>query len=108
MAENTAYAIIQTGSKQYRVAEGDIIDVDLLGVETGQVVEFNQVLFVSQSGKQEVGLPYVNQCVVKGELMGEVRGDKVVAYKYSRRANYRRKVGHRQDYSRVKITSIAR
>lgn len=99
------YAIIETGGKQYRVTKGDVIDVELLTVE-GNQVEFKQVLFLNDGSQVKVGLPNLPECTVMGELLGESKGPKVVAFKYKRRKNFRRKVGHRQKYSRVKITDI--
>lgn len=100
-------AIIQTGGKQVRVSEGDIIDVELLKNVDGDKVKFEEVLLVGEEANTKVGQPFVEGCVVEGELMGEVKGPKVIAFKYKRRKSYHRKVGHRQRYSRVKITSIA-
>jgi len=101
-----SYAIIESGSKQYRVQQGDIIDVELLGIEAGEAVEFSKVLFRTDGAEMQVGTPTLSDCIVKAEIMGEIRGPKVTAFKYKRRKNYRRKIGHRQDYSRVKITQI--
>ncbi len=100
------YAIIKTGGKQYRVQQGDVIEVELLKNEEGQV-EFKEVLFFNDGSSVKIGVPVVENCLVKGELMGEIKGPKVIAFKYKRRKNYRRKVGHRQRYSRVKITEIS-
>ncbi|MDR3625059.1 MAG: 50S ribosomal protein L21 [Chlamydiales bacterium] len=100
------YAIIATGGKQYRVEKGDVIDVELLGQEVDSAVEFNEVLFIGNGSTTKVGDPHIGGSIVKGELVDEVKGPKVVAFKYKRRKNYRRKVGHRQRYSRVKITDI--
>ncbi len=99
------YAIIETGGKQYRVEKGDVIDVELLGAEKGPV-EFKHVLFLNTGNATKIGTPYVAASVVKGDLLEEVKGDKVIAFKYKRRKPVRRKVGHRQRYSRVKITEI--
>ena len=99
------YAIIETGGKQYRVQEGDIIDVELLG--TDQAVTFDRVLLLQDGNAPQIGLPHLPNCIVHAELLGETKGPKVIAYKYKRRHNYRRTVGHRQRYSRVKITKIA-
>jgi large subunit ribosomal protein L21 len=99
------YAIIQTGGKQYRVETGDVIDVELL--EGSGVLTFDQVFFVFDGAKSHVGVPVVPGFVVKGELLGETKGEKVISFKYKKRKNYHRKVGHRQRYSRVKITEIA-
>lgn len=101
------YAIIQTGSKQYEVRQGDIIDVELLdNVSQDQEVVFENVLFTFDGSRASVGTPVVANALVKGTLLGEVRGEKVVAYKYKRRKNYHRKTGHRQNYLRVKISSL--
>ncbi|EPP35468.1 ribosomal protein L21 [Chlamydia ibidis] len=101
------YAIIQTGSKQYQVRKGDVIDVELLdGVSEGQEVTFKEVLFAFDGSKAFVGAPVVSTACVKGELLAQVRGEKVFAYKYKRRKNYHRKVGHRQNYLRVRISDL--
>ena len=99
------YAIIETGGKQMRVSEGDIIDVELLGQENGSV-EFDHVLFINDGNTIQVGTPHLANVRVQGELLGEEKGPKVINFKYKRRKNYRRRVGHRQRYSRVKITKI--
>lgn len=104
------YAIMQSGSKQYRVEEGDIIDVELLGakseVKPGQAHVFKEVLFVQEESKAQVGLPFVEGCVVQGEILGETKGPKVISFKIKRRKNCRKKIGHRQKYARVRITAI--
>ncbi len=100
------YAIIESGSKQYRVEEGDIIDVELLEAGKDGKVELKNVLFLQKESSVKIGSPFVKNSVVHAELVGEVRGPKVVAYKYKKRKGYRRKVGHRQDYLRIKITAI--
>ena len=100
------YAIIETGGKQYRVEKGDIIDVELLNAKAGEKVEFKHVLFVNNAGSVKIGNPHVAKSSVQGELMQEVKGPKEVAFKYKQRKPFRRKVGHRQRYARVKITEI--
>ncbi len=99
------YAIIETGGKQYRVQEGDELDVELLNQEGA--VTFDKVLFFTDGTTPRIGQPHVPQCMVHGEILGIEKGPKVIAFKYKRRKNYRRTVGHRQKYSRVKITKIA-
>ena len=99
------YAIIKTGGKQYRIKKGDIINVELLK-ESEQHVEFKEVLFFSDGNHSAMGDPFLNKYLVKGEVLGKVKSPKIIAFKYKRRKNYRRKVGHRQKYSRVKITDI--
>jgi large subunit ribosomal protein L21 len=101
------YAIIESGGKQYRVEKGDVIDVELLESGTEQKVEFKRVLFLNTGTAAKVGTPYVDRSIVHGELVQEVKGPKVIAFKYKRRKPIRRKVGHRQRYSRVKITEIS-
>jgi ribosomal protein L21 len=100
------YAIIKTGGKQYRVAVGDVIDVELLNEDVGSEVKFNDVLFVNNGAKTIVGEPNVSGCTVSGELIDLVGGPKVTSVKYIP-GNHRKKIGHRQHYSRVKITQIA-
>jgi large subunit ribosomal protein L21 len=99
------YAIIETGGKQYRVEKGDVIDIELLEVE-GDKIEFTNVLFLNNGSAPKVGLPHVAGSTVTAELLQAVRGPKVLNFKYKKRSNYRRKVGHRQNYLRVKITEI--
>lgn len=99
------YAIIETGGKQYRVEEGDELEVELL--ETDANFKFDKVLLVHDGKAPQVGKPYVNGFAVHAEILGETKGPKVIAFKYKRCKNYRRLVGHRQKYSRVKITKIA-
>lgn len=106
------FAIVKTGGKQYRVEEGDIIDVELLNDLDGNTeVVFEEVLFLcdgeeDKSESHVVGTPTVPKCVVRGELIGEVRGPKVIAYKFRRRKDSHTKKGHRQYRHRVRITQI--
>ena len=100
------YAIIKKGSKQYRVAKGDFIDVDLLPHENNAQVEFEDVLFLNNGETSIVGTPNITGCVVKGILVQNIQGPKVIAFKYKRRKNNHRKVGHRAQYSRIKIEEI--
>lgn len=100
------YAIIETGGKQYRVEKGDIIDVELLEEKPGDAVQFKNVLFINHAGATKIGNPFLAASTVQGELMQEVKGPKEIAFKYKKRKPFRRKVGHRQRYARVKITEI--
>ena len=94
------YAIIATGGKQYKVAEGDIINVEKLGVEAGQTVTFDTVLVVND-GDVKIGSGNVSATVI-----GDVKGKKVIVYKYKRKTGYHNKNGHRQSYTKVKIDKI--
>ncbi|SCA63325.1 50S ribosomal protein L21 [Chlamydiales bacterium SCGC AG-110-M15] len=101
-------AIFRFKGKQYKVKAGDVIDVDLFDAADDKAIEFGEVLFVNDGDKKHVGAPCVSGFVVKGELLQEcVKGEKVISYKFKRRQNYHRKMGHRQKYTRVKITEIA-
>jgi large subunit ribosomal protein L21 len=100
------FAVIKTGGKQYRVAAKDVIRVAKLAGEPGQVVTFDQVLMVTNDNGTEIGVPTVADAAVSGELVEHVRGEKVIAFKKRRRQNSRRKRGHRQDYTVVRITGI--
>jgi large subunit ribosomal protein L21 len=99
------FAVIKTGGKQYRVVAEDVLRVDRLEGEPGAVVEFGEVLVVG-GDTPVVGAPTVTGATVAGELLDHVRGPKVIAFKKRRRKNSRRKRGHRQEYSLVRITEI--
>ena len=99
------YAIIETGGKQYRIEKGDVIDVELLKTEEEQIT-FKEVLLFNDGKKSKVGTPHIENCTVSGQILQEIKGPKVIAFKYKRRQNYKKKIGHRQKYSRVKITDI--
>lgn len=101
-----AHAVIKTGSKQYRVQEGDILDVELLDAEPGKETTFNEVLMVGEGANVTVGSPLVSGASVTAEVVEESKGPKLIAYKYKRRKGYQRTVGHRQKLTRVKIKSI--
>ncbi|MFV0414816.1 MAG: 50S ribosomal protein L21 [Chthoniobacterales bacterium] len=102
-----AYAIFQTGGKQYRVEKGDILDVEKLEIEAGQKATFDEVLLVSDGKTVSVGTPHVSGAKVTAEVVDQVKDDKVVAYKFKRRKGYHRTVGHRQRHTRLKITGVA-
>jgi len=100
------FAVIKTGGKQYRVAAGDTITVERLAGEPGEVIAFEQVLMLVDGATTQVGAPAVAGVTVAGELVEQARGAKVIAFKKRRRKNSRRKRGHRQDLSIIKITDI--
>ena len=99
------YAIIKTGGKQYRVAVGDVIDVELLKEEIGSEVKFREVLFFNDGSQTIFGEPMIPGCFVVGEHIDFVSGPKITSTKYIP-GNHRKKFGHRQHYSRVKINQI--
>ena len=98
------YAIIATGGKQYKVAEGDVLKVEKLDAEAGNTVPFDQVLAVSD-GSLKVGADVANASVT-ATVMEQGRGKKVIVYKYKRKTGYHKKNGHRQSYTQVKIEKI--
>lgn len=100
------YAVIETGSKQYRVTAGDTIRVEKLSAEAGQTVTFDRVLLVQNDGQVTVGSPTVANATVEADVLGEEKADKVIAFKMRRRKGYHRKVGHRQRHTVLKIKDI--
>ncbi len=101
------FAVIKTGGKQYKVAAGDVLEVELIPGEAGAVVEFDKVLAVSGDKGTQIGKPYLAGAKVKAEVVGRTRGEKLIVFKKRRRQNSRRKNGHRQDYTAIKIVEIA-
>jgi large subunit ribosomal protein L21 len=100
------YAVLETGSKQYRVNSGDTLEIERLEVEAGQPVIFDRVLLVNNEGKVSVGAPTVAGASVVADVVEHKRGVKVIAFKMRRRKGYHRKVGHRQELTVVKIKEI--
>jgi large subunit ribosomal protein L21 len=100
------FAVIKTGGKQYKVAENDVILVEKLEVEPGQDVTFNEVLMVGQDTNLKVGAPLVQGAAVVAKVLDQAQADKVLIFKKNRRHNYRRKRGHRQKLTVVRITGI--
>jgi large subunit ribosomal protein L21 len=101
-----AYAIIQTGGKQYRVAEGDLIDVEKLDLEAGADTTLDVLLFADGETVQ-LGSPLVSGAAVTAEVVDQHKGEKVIAFKYKRRKGYHRTVGHRRQLTKLKIKSIS-
>ena len=100
------FAIIQTGGKQYRVAEGDLLRVELLEKEPKQAVTFEQVLLVDRDGDLKVGQPTVKGATVEAEVITHDRSKKVIIFKKKRTTTYQRTQGHRQGYTEVRIKAI--
>ena len=101
------YAVIVTGGKQYRVAEGDVVKIEKLPAEAGAAVEFDKVLVVGKGADIKVGKPFVAGSKVTGTVQKHGKGDKVRIVKFRRRKHYLRQGTHRQPYTEVKITGIA-
>jgi len=100
------YAIIKTGGRQYRVAEGEIVDVDLLEVDPGKTATFGDVLLYADGKHLTHGDPLISGAKVTAEVLEQRKDKKVIAFKYKRRKGYHRTVGHRRKLTRVKIKSI--
>ena len=100
------YAIVATGGKQYRVEPGQRLEIDKLAVEPGSQIDLGDVLLVSDGANVTVGQPTVAGARVVAEVLGEVKGKKIIIFKYKNKVRYRRKTGHRQRYSRVVVRNI--
>jgi large subunit ribosomal protein L21 len=100
------YAIIETGGKQYRVAPGQLLEVDRIDAEIGQPYTLERVLFVSNEGKVSIGAPTVAQASIVVDIVEHLRGEKKIAFKMKRRKGYHRTVGHRQELTRIKVGEI--
>ena len=101
------FAVIETGGKQYRVAPGEILDVERQALGEGDQVTFDRVLLIAGDGGTRLGNPILAGATVRARLLDEVRGPKVRIFKHKRRKVYRRRAGHRQDYLRIRIEEIA-
>ena len=100
------YAIIKTGGKQYRVQEGDLITIEKWEAAADETVTFDQVLTVVNDGSVKVGTPLVNGAKVTGKVVEHGKGKKILVFKYKAKSNYRRRQGHRQPFTKVRIESI--
>jgi large subunit ribosomal protein L21 len=100
------FAVIRTGGKQYRVQEGDILSVESLKTEKGQMISFDKVLLLEDGDQIQVGTPYLAKALIKAEVLESYKGEKVIVFKKKRRKGYRRKKGHRQLLARVRIAGI--
>ena len=105
-AVKTAYAVIETGGKQYRVSEGDTITVERLGNEAGSEITIDRVLMIGGNGATKIGTPVVDGASVTATIDEHKRGEKIVVFKYKAKKRYRRRIGHRQSLSHLTITAI--
>jgi large subunit ribosomal protein L21 len=102
------YAVIRTGNRQYRVEEGQLLDVERLPNEIDDSIEIDDVLLIGDGDATVVGMPTVNGAKVKATIVDQFRAKKVIVFKYRQRTNYRRKKGHRQYYTRLRIDEIVK
>lgn len=103
---NVMYAVIRTGGKQYRVAPDDVIEIEKITGEAGEIVEFGEVLMLGGDSAPQVGAPTISGALVAAQVVEQKRADKIIVFKKKRRKNYRRKKGHRQHLTAVRITEI--
>jgi len=102
------FAVLATGGRQYKVCEGDYIQVEKLEQPVGESISIDKVLMLGDGDSIQVGAPYLDGVTVKGEVTEQLKGDKIIIFKMKRRKKYRRKNGHRQLYTRLKITEISK
>ena len=100
------YAVVKTGGKQYRVSPGDSVEVEKLPYEVGEQIELDQVLLVANGSGTKIGQPLVDGAKVKATVLRQVKGRKVIVFKFRSSKRYRRKRGHRQHYTRLRIEEI--
>lgn len=100
------YAVVETGGKQYKVSQGDVISVERLSGKAGEKVALEKILMINDGNKTVIGNPVVKSAKVVGEIVKEGRGEKIIVFKMKKRKNYRRTRGHRQTYTSLKITEI--
>ena len=101
------YAVIETGGKQHKVAEGEVLRIDKIDVEVGDEVTFDKVMLIKADDAVTIGKPYVENASVTAEVVEQGKDKKIIVFKYKRKKNYQRKQGHRQQYTAVRITAIA-
>ena len=100
------YAVVRDRGAQYRVEQGQTLDVALMDAEPGTEVVLDEVLLVGDADDTKIGAPLVANARVVAEVVGEARGEKIIVFKYKRKKRYRRRTGHRQDYTRLAIKAI--
>jgi len=100
------YAVVSTGGKQYRVEEGDVVRVEKISGDVGSSITFDKILIISDGDKVSIGAPTLEKAMVQGHILEQGKAKKIIVFKYKRRKRYRRKQGHRQTYTAVKIDSI--
>jgi large subunit ribosomal protein L21 len=101
------YAVIKTGGKQHKVSEGDIISIEKINGSRGDTVSFNEILMISKDDDIKVGTPYLEGANVSGEIMEQTKGHKINVFKMKRRKGFKKKTGHRQKLTRMKIKAIS-
>lgn len=101
------YAVIESGGKQHRVIEGEVLNVELLDAVAGEKIDFSEVLMVGNGADVKIGAPFVVGSKVSAEVVGHGRADKIHVIKFRRRKHFRKQMGHRQWFTQIKITAIS-
>ncbi len=101
------YAVVKAAGKEYKVSQGDLIRVEKMKGKVGEPVEMKEVLMVSHEGQVKIGTPFVKGATIRGQIVQEAKGRKLVTYKMKRRKNYRRTKGHRQTYTYIRVNEIS-
>lgn len=101
------YAVVRSGGKQYRVSQGGSVRVEKLTGDVGSTITLDDVLMVGEEGNVKIGAPTVDGASVSGTIVAQGRGKKIIIFKMKRRKGYRRKAGHRQDYTEIRVDSIS-
>lgn len=101
------YAIVESGNKQYKIQKGSVIDVEKLDAEKDSIINIDSVLFASNGDKTFIGTPYIKGVTVKCKVADNIKGKKVIVFKYKNKTNYHRKTGHRQKYTRLIVEDIS-
>ncbi len=102
------YAVIKTGGKQYRVKEGDVLKIEELTAEVGSTYEFTEILMLANGDKITCGTPFISKATVTAEILDHARHKKIKIIKFRRRKHHMKQMGHRQNYTQVKITAISK
>lgn len=100
------HAVIKTGGKQYRVKEGDVLKIEQLPFDVGHVIDFNEILMITANDKTTIGTPFIAKGSVKAEVISQGRHKKIKIIKFRRRKHHMKQMGHRQNYTEIKITAI--
>ena len=100
------YAVVRSNSKQFKVAVGDVIELDALGFEPGDAVELGEVLMVVDGENVQIGAPIIDGASVRATVVGQIRGPKIEIFKFKAKKRYRKHAGHKQSYTRVKVDEI--
>ncbi|MCD5415040.1 MAG: 50S ribosomal protein L21 [Clostridiales bacterium] len=101
------YAVIETGGKQYRVQEGDVLNVERMHVQTDEMITIDKVLLVSKDDEVNVGTPFVEGAKVEAKVLEQGKAKKIIVFKYKPKKDYRKKQGHRQPFTKIQIEKIA-